>query len=246
MDTIKKPEPFSNEDLLDILLLKDRVRNDIVRYIKDELIDLLPVDYIIAGGVFQSLYHNEQIKDIDVFILYDQRVVDQVSQRFLMSPNWIVNSLSGDIQYQVDQRSDSYIRAMGNDKLRGVITVSPSAIQGGKSIVMNSKWAGVKIQFIFTRYKTREELISHFDFVHCQMNFHNGVLYVSPLVLECIKNKVLINNITNVQAWRVDKYKAKGYTYKDEPKEASGLIMQRIIGKALSDNYRLAIEAKMR
>lgn len=221
MDITDKSNPFTFEEAVDINLLKKRAI-DIEKYLNTELINLTPTDYIIAGGIFPSLYHNQHVRDIDVFILNDQSVVEKISHRFLLSPNWTVDSLSGDIEYAVKQRNgDEYLRALGNDKLRGVITLTPSVTKGrvvSKSIYAG---AGIQVQYILTRYKTREELIEHFDFAHCQMNYHDGKLYVSPRTFYAIKNKELINNHDKIQPWRIEKYKSKGYSYTDEQSTVS-------------------------
>src|SRR5690606_17584882 len=50
---------------------------------------------------------------------------------------------------------------------------------------------GAPFQFILTKYKTREELISDFDFKHCCMSYtpHNDRLFISKNAYECVLNK---------------------------------------------------------
>lgn len=73
-----------------------------------------------------------------------------------------------------------------------------------------------KIQYIFTQYATREELMKSFDVEHACVSYtpHDDKLYISPLTFDCIKNKKLMahnGDIKSVAAWRLHKFREKGF-----------------------------------
>lgn len=69
------------------------------------------------------------------------------------------------------------------------------------------------VQYIMTEYKTREELIKHFDVEHACVSYtpHDDKLYVSPLAFDCIKNKKLVAHSGKIAHWRKHKFKLKGF-----------------------------------
>ena len=50
-----------------------------------------------------------------------------------------------------------------------------------------------KAQYILTTYKTREELLAHFDYKHCKVSYvpENDKLYINRETFDCIKTKTL-------------------------------------------------------
>ena len=73
------------------------------------------------------------------------------------------------------------------------------------------------VQYIFTQYAAREELIKHFDVEHVCVSYtpHDDKLYISPLAFDCMKNKKLKahnGDIKSVAAWRLHKFELKGFT----------------------------------
>jgi hypothetical protein len=171
---------------------------DIERYQKD---------FIIAGGVFPSLYHNELIKDIDIFIFnhaggnFSRLLEAAISDKNLAS------------KFDATKKNDpAYIKALGHD-VNGVVETYTF-----KPLV------GPRIQFILTTHATKQDLLKSFDFVHCTMNFYDNNLWISPYVFNTIKNKTLINNRVDVHDWRIDKYKGKGYTYAESLEYTPGKI----------------------
>lgn len=70
------------------------------------------------------------------------------------------------------------------------------------------------IQYIVTRYKTREELIKHFDVEHSCVSYvpSDDKLYISPLTFDCIKNKKLMAHNGKIAHWRIHKFSLKGFT----------------------------------
>lgn len=72
-----------------------------------------------------------------------------------------------------------------------------------------------KRQFIFTKYKTRRELVDHFDMLHCCVSYDvkEDKLYISPAALDAIKHKAILPNGKNtIKKWRLDKMMSRGWT----------------------------------
>lgn len=234
--------PFSPHELHYIQYLKEYAKDDIVFYIHEELIGLSKTEYVIAGGAFASLYHGEPVRDIDVFILDIPHAIDHVVHQFNRAkPNGLMDSLSYNMTFMINRKSSEYVKALGNDMIRGVITATPS-IMKEKAVEKYAKWEKTNVQFILTKYKTREELIEHFDFAHCQMNYYDGKLYVSPRTFNAIKNKELINNQDKVQHWRIEKYKAKGYSYKIE--HSTVPLRNKILSEYIDEHIKKILDRK--
>lgn len=151
---------------------------------------LQPDTIVIAGGCFTSILHDENPKDIDIFVL-DNLAAKKLAHLILLD----VDHTDSDPLY---------------DK-------SASKLNANIINVVNKTINGVKYQWIFTRYKTRQELIKHFDFVHTRVSYDpvTDKLYLSPETYHAIMNKELAKNGNNVVAiWRFDKFKNKGWKLK--------------------------------
>ena len=73
---------------------------------------------------------------------------------------------------------------------------------------------GTMNQFIYTKYKTRKELIDHFDMLHCCVSYDSAEdkLYISPAALHAIKTKTIRpNGSKNISQWRIDKMLERGW-----------------------------------
>jgi hypothetical protein len=143
---------------------------------------------VLAGGVYTSWHHMEKIKDIDVFILNDGH--DAAILNYLKSQvGKIFTSFNNAPEYK---RDNPHI----ND------------VYNAETVIHAAKY-----QFIFTKYKTREELISHFDYLHCTPNYHNGNLFVRKDAYDAIRDKKLIvHNEKNQVEWRRNKFISRGFT----------------------------------
>lgn len=73
-----------------------------------------------------------------------------------------------------------------------------------------------KVQFILTDYKTREELVASFDFVHCTISYDTmkDVLYITRRAYDANRDKRLINNskTESAPAWRLQKFLDRGWS----------------------------------
>lgn len=173
-----------------------RLKNTIKHYWQASQVDgflkVLPPDsIIIAGGCFTSLLHNENPKDIDIFVLDNYEAIKLAH-----------NHIDSDDHTDSDPQYDK----------------SASKINENIVKVVNKTLNAVKYQWIFTRYKTRQELINHFDFVHTKVSYDPiaDKLYLSPETYHAIMNKHLIKNRDNIIAvWRFDKFTKKGWKIPD-------------------------------
>lgn len=82
-------------------------------------------------------------------------------------------------------------------------------------ITQVASFSVTKRQFIFTKYKTRRELVDHFDMLHCCVSYDvkEDRLYISPASLDAIKHKAIKPNGKNkIKDWRLDKMMKRGWT----------------------------------
>jgi hypothetical protein len=145
---------------------------------------------IIAGGAFTSLYHGEPVKDYDVFILGDEFTTDLFMHKIeIMKQDFPDRFIDSDLNY------------LNNGNNTRNITY----------ITLDTK---TKIQYIFTKYLTRQELLKSFDAQHACISYQGEKLHVSPLTMDCIKRKIIKAHNGNVIAqWRVDKFQKKGFKF---------------------------------
>jgi hypothetical protein len=146
---------------------------------------------VLAGGVYTSWYHEEKIKDVDVFILntVDKGdIIDYISS-VKIQDMFEKNSFKDTSEYKRDNGNILSVFNAVHEKTR------------------------VKLQFIYTNYKTREELIEHFDFLHCTPNYYDGKLYVRRDAFESVRDKKLVvHNEKNQVQWRREKFLSRGFT----------------------------------
>jgi len=144
---------------------------------------------VIAGGCFASMIIGEQVKDYDVFLLDDDHNTRIMEY---METKW------RDIE-SVRIGSSGY---MNNDRIKKTMFFEQS-----------------KCQYILTDFKTREELIEHFDFKHCRVSYDlmTEKLYITRETMDAIINKTLIPNTDKTPAsWRYDKFYNRGWKDVDD------------------------------
>lgn len=149
---------------------------------------------VIAGGCFTSLLNQEPPNDIDCFIIDD---VDSIYSEWLQD-------LVDDKRIVVSNPTEKYTSSM--DALS-------KKIIGVYNDTLNSYTArGLNLQYIYTTYKTREQLLADFDFEHDKISYYKGVLFTSPLALECAQNKLLYAKSPPKQK-RVEKFLSSGFKW---------------------------------
>jgi hypothetical protein len=139
---------------------------------------------VIAGGCFISMITGDPIKDYDVFLLDDDH-------------NRKVAEYMANKYRERDDVRIGGSNYMDNNQIEQTIFFQKS-----------------KFQYITTKYKTREELIDHFDFKHCRVSYDlmTEKLFISREVFDLIKSKTLEHNTDKPPAyWRYEKFWQRGW-----------------------------------
>ena len=130
---------------------------------------------VMAGGCFTSWYHNEPVKDIDVFILDSTYIADAVFESV---------------------KKDEYRFKVGGSSYMTNAKVSYTAFD-----------TATQIQYIVSEYKTREELLDHFDLEHDCISYCDHKLYISREAFDAMRTKTLKGHKGNKPAdWRINKF----------------------------------------
>lgn len=165
---------------------------------------------VIAGGVFPSLLLKENINDLDVFVL------NATDQNTISVKAYLQDLVFFDADSFKD--SDSYDKKGSVSVLNANIIRTLSATRACSDD--DDAYLGLKIQFVLTKYKTREELMAHFDFEHCKVNYtpFNDKLYITPKTYHAIINKqLIIASVTAPQSYRIKKFEDRGWKWQPKP-----------------------------
>lgn len=182
---------FALSDIIRINNVKAKVKQHIDTYFSLNMKKFASQKYIVAGGCFASLFHNEDPRDYDFFLLsspMNSEVIEIIKQDLKQNLETVFGRdyCIGDVTY------------LKNDKITDTIMLNRS-----------------KVQLINTKYNTREELVNHFDFKHCcvSYDFFTDKLYISREVYDAIMDMKLIpNDPKRLPArWRYEKFFAKGW-----------------------------------
>jgi len=199
-----KRKTFSDTEVLAINKLKEKIKY--MLHIGDGDGWMKTPGIIIAGGCFTSLLLSEKPKDIDIFILDDESA-DFHARLIIEQSNmlWFKDMDNKEKQSYIDSINH---RQKDNANIKDFISVDLH---------------GLRCQFIFTEYKTREELIDHFDFVHTKVSYDIGkdCLYISKETFDAIilKKLVIANPVRGVVSWRLDKFKRRNWNMWSIPDE---------------------------
>jgi hypothetical protein len=179
-DTLHKAlEIFSIEEITKISALKRKAleaRTKFLHKVSNAMVNHNWQDKVVmAGGCFTSWYHNEPVKDIDVFILYSTYIADALFDCVKQDPD----------RFKV-----------GNSSYMSNAKVSHTAFD-----------TATRIQYIISEYKTREELLDHFDLEHDCISYCDHKLYISREAFDAMRTKTLKNHKGNKPAdWRINKF----------------------------------------
>ena len=161
----------------------------VVHHIFLERIGIRNEKIVVAGGCFTSWLEGKEPKDIDVFVLNSCDAEARIQ-----------NKLIGDsVEVALREGDVSYLN--------------------NKNIIKTVLNPRTKVQWIFTTYKTRQELVKHFDFLHCCVSYepYFNRLHISRSTYDAIKNKQLVvNNHGQLVNWRVNKFVTRGWKHWDE------------------------------
>jgi len=139
---------------------------------------------VIAGNCFASMLKGDTINDYDLFLLDDDHNTKIMEY----------------METKYRDRDDIRIGSSGymnNDRIKKTMFFKES-----------------KFQYILTDFKTREELISHFDFKHCRVSYDlmTEKLFITRETMDAIINKTLIPNTNKTPAsWRYAKFEDRGW-----------------------------------
>jgi len=224
----EQKEEQLQKDLLKTKLFTPEERNELIRvktmikgmFQSNRLAEEKTIPFnldkmVIAGGCFSSIINSEPIYDIDVFLLDDEYNHDlakgmaksyESEDPVAVMPRTPVmssaNTVTGYISLSPKKQNNSHVKIgnsnyMDNDKIEQTIFFKHS-----------------KMQYITMKYKTREELVQHFDFKHCcvSYDFTTDKLYITREVFDLIKKKQLVQNgIKRPALWRYEKFHHRGW-----------------------------------
>jgi hypothetical protein len=190
---------------------------------------------VIAGGFFTSLLQNKPFKDIDIFVLNnDVSVYNSLTEGFarqeMAGPG--TRRISDDLTGMPQWTRSEMMNYNHNPEIVDVINNNAT-----------------KAQYILTKYKTREELLAHFDYKHCKVSYvpDDDKLYITRETFDCICDKVLkINNeqnSSNNHQYRLTNFMNKGWTLDDKSKEKLADIQREAIKESFN---KLKIDAYMK
>jgi len=191
-----KARLFSEAEREELRQVKQKIRNYYIKYrTTEEMIYLFnTAQLVIAGGCFASMLNGEDVKDYDVFLL-DYKPNREVAK--MMAAKYDISDFSTEdiANRRVKVGNTNY---MDNEDIEHTIFFQDS-----------------RVQYIVTKYKTREELVQHFDFKHCCVSYDlsNDNLFITRQVYDLIKSKTLVPNGMNrtPEAWRYQKFLDRGW-----------------------------------
>jgi hypothetical protein len=162
---------FSENEVYDIEESKREIKGQIRS--RNLLANGLTQNVVIAGGFFTSVMQNKTFKDIDIFILNnDVAVYNTLTGGFHAAPGLQQVTLTEQGEWSRSQM----VLYMHNPNIVDVIN--------------NTR---TQAQYMLTKYKTREELLAHFDYKHCKVSYvpEEDKLFINRETFDCIKNKIL-------------------------------------------------------
>jgi hypothetical protein len=145
---------------------------------------------VIAGGCWTSLFHGATPHDIDVFILNDNKTKNMVHHHIER-----IKFKNPSSEF-IKEGSSNY---MDNDSIEYTAFDMIS-----------------KLQFITTKYPTRQKLVEHFDMLHCCVSYTpwDDKLHISRDVYDTIMKKEIRAQsgvMELVKPWRIEKMKERGW-----------------------------------
>lgn len=140
----------------------------------------------LTGGAIASLIQGEAAKDYDFYFK------DSLTMKRL--------------EYELTQ--DDAVRFIEEAKSYYDTKIA------GKMVTANSITMNNKASFITVIHGESKDVRKDFDFVHCMpwYDIASETLYISRNMFDAItKRKLIVNNLSNVKPWRVDKFMKRGY-----------------------------------
>jgi hypothetical protein len=215
-----KTRLFNKEEREELRKLKERIRYhfDQLRLAEEKMIPFNMEKVVIAGGCFVSFLHMQDPNDFDIFFLddeYNHLLAKGLAESY---------QTDKDVKIPIIQHP---VNPPGANVAIGTISVRPKnkskndRVRIGNSNYMDNDkieqtvfFKDSKMQYITTKYKTREELINHFDFKHCRVSYDytNDKLFITRETYDLIKSKTLVPNKGRQPAmWRYEKFLERGW-----------------------------------
>jgi len=166
--------------------VKKSIRSHIEKHMPTHDFDMSGV--VIAGGCFASMLNEEVVKDFDIFLLNNSR--NELALNLLTVKESALSPTSTKIN------GKEYFK---NDKIEKTLSLGRTA---------------PALQYIYTKYNTRKELIDSFDFKHCCVSYDyaNDKMFMSREVFNLIKSKTLRPNSDKaIELWRYEKFWQRGW-----------------------------------
>ena len=190
---------FSETEQLEIQHLKDIGKSAFVGLLKTfdaegyegyaQLKEIFLRHIVVTGGMFASLLQQEQVKDIDIYILdYDGLLNELETHGYPYFREMILRA------GKIYDQGNGHKYAL-DKKIEDVFTIR-----------------NTQYQIMTTSHFKREELVSNFDYKHTTISWYNDKLYLTEKTYRAAKGKYLIPNkreaVTNR---RRDKFLGRGY-----------------------------------
>lgn len=189
-------------------ILHNIIYTPILKTFNANTISYISSDVVFAGGMFASLFQEIEINDIDIFILNNnENVFSELKEKIF----------NGVFHYK-NMRNSSY-------KTNPNILSIAEGIVSTNTLGMEAYFPkrSAKIQIILTDYKSRKELLDHFDFVHCKGSSifdpiiipasHTTTLFLTKEIYSSIMGRNLIpNNFENINDRRIYKFIGRGFS----------------------------------
>lgn len=175
-------------DATDIKWIVDVMKSN-AQFYKSQMVTPITHDnsMIIAGGCFTRWYHSDKDGDIDIFILDDGTSRAKLKSFF-----------ANDDTDRFKKGNSDYLNNVTHGKII--------------STFFDRK---TKMQYIFTGFKTRRELVDHFDMLHCCVSYDmkEDKLYISLETFNAIALKKIAPNKNNtIASWRLKKMYDRGWS----------------------------------
>lgn len=202
---------FTNEENDAVRQVKNTLKSLIIA--RDLLSPGLLKNIVIAGGFFTSALQSRKFKDIDIFVLdNDVSVYNLLTQGFNVQE--AKNSIKNNVMASPSVFDDiDFNRTPETNWSRSEMMAymhNPNIVD----VINNHK---TEAQYILTKYKTREELLNHFDYKHCKVSYVplEDKLYINRETYDCIAKKILkVNNeqpAQQNQKYRLTNFLNKGW-----------------------------------
>jgi hypothetical protein len=215
-----KTKLFTPDERTQLMEIKNKIlimfnRN---RLAEEKAIPFNTNKMVIAGGCFASLINEEPINDIDVFFLddeYNHNLAKGMAKSYESETPVVVHPYTPVVPVMSSANTVvGHISLSPKKNLNHHVKIGNKNYMDNDQIEQTIFFKHSKFQYITTKYKTREELINHFDFRHCcvSYDFATDKLYITREVYDLIKSKRLVQNgIRRPALWRYDKFYNRGW-----------------------------------